>query len=105
MTEPARDDHAWILAYLRGLREIHDTGPWPSVPLDAAFALINLAVKIRQVTAAERNLAEMAVRRLTFATDQLVAMLFAPGDADGDRDVVVAWRQARREAEQALADG
>lgn len=100
-----RDDRGWLLAYLHGQREIDDTGPWPSMTLDVALALINLGVHVRDLTAAEATVAQMAMRRLTLATDAMLAMVFVPGDADGDRDIVEVWRQARREAEQALADG
>ncbi|WP_343598888.1 hypothetical protein [Mycobacterium sp.] len=91
----------WCAAYRRGISEIDDeSGLWPAVRVDVALALVNLAAHVRTLTRGETTPFEMAMRRLTFATDDLLAMLFVPADDDADADVVRVWRDARREFDE-----
>jgi hypothetical protein len=94
------DQQRWCLAYLRGQVEITDQDPWPSVPLQVAFALVNLGKHVRQITRDAATPYELSLRRLTFATDDLLAMLLVPGDERADREVVDTWRGAHAELQQ-----
>ncbi|ORW02470.1 hypothetical protein [Mycobacterium kyorinense] len=89
-------ERAWLTAYLHGIGEhvTFDEHDWPQCSADALFALVNLGVKVRDVTRGQVSPLEMTARRLTFATDELLAILLAPGDEAADREVVATWRQA-----------
>ncbi|WP_201358590.1 hypothetical protein [Mycobacterium paraintracellulare] len=96
MTEGER----WCFAYLQGQAEIVDADPWPSVSADVLFALVNLGVRVRQLTRNAATPYEMSLRRLTFATDDLLAMILVAGDECEDELVVRTWRDARAECRE-----
>lgn len=96
------DERFWCLAYLKGQTEITDDESWPSVAVDTLFALVNLGVRVRRITRDAGTPYELSLRRLTFATDDLLAMLLAPGDEADDGQVVRTWRDAHAELQELM---
>jgi hypothetical protein len=94
-------DHLWALAYLDGQREsisVADGQPQCS-SVDALLGLVHLGARLRGLTRDAASPYELALRRLTFCTDNLLATILAPGDDDADAEIVRAWEQARGELE------
>lgn len=98
------EETCWCLAYLKGQTEIIDgDDPWVSVPPDTLFALVNLGIRVRRITRDAGTPYELSLRRLTFATDDLLAMLLVPGDRAEDEQVVRTWRDAHAELQTLLS--
>lgn len=94
-----RDEENWVRAYLLGLHEIVVTETKRAqCSLDVVCALVNLGRHVRQIARAEATPWEMALRRLTLATDELLAAVVIPLDADADAETLQTWLQAVREA-------
>lgn len=96
------EETCWCLAYLRGQTEITDGDPWPSVPVDVLFALVNLGAHVRGITRDAATPYELSLHRLAYATDDLLAMLLVPGDRAEDEQVVRTWRDAHAELQELM---
>jgi len=97
--EDRRVDEAlcWQLAYLRGQNEITLTASGPECTIQALLALVNLGAHVRALTSEEATPWQMAVRRLTLVTDELLATLLVPLDDATDAQAVETWKRALSE--------
>lgn len=91
------EQHRWALAYLEGQTSVTFDGDWPQCATEVMMALLNLGGYVRAITADATTPYEMALHRLTFATDQMLAMLLAPCDETTDQQVTRTWLAARAE--------
>jgi len=91
------DDLGWQLAYLRGQNDIELTDSGPECTIEVLLALVNLGQHVRALTRDEATPWQMAVRRLTFATDEMLATLLVPLDDDADAQAVETWKRALSE--------
>lgn len=92
------EDHRWALAYLEGQCEIgFDDDDWPQSTAEVTSALVRLGAHVRRITAAGTTPFELAMNRLTYATDEMLAALLVRGDERADERTVRRWLIARAE--------
>lgn len=88
--------------YLEGQRthiRIDASGHPEVQPPAALLAIVDAGARIRAAARSESTPYEMALRRLTFCTDDVLATILARGDDDADAEIVRAWEDARSELE------